>query len=192
MSTIQHRTAAGLLGLALLAPVPVASLAPPATAATASCVTSWGSLSRTDPDARVGDGAVTDLRSGRHACFDRIVIDVAGVPASKVGYAVAYVDRVARPGSGSTVPLDGGARLRLRVTVPAYDGEGRATYDPVDRDRVVDVSGYRTVRQVAMAGSFEGETTVGVGVRARLPYRVQLLDGPGTGSRLVLDVAHRW
>ena len=52
--------------------------------------------------------------------------------------------------------------------------------------------GRYTLRQVALAGSFEGQTTFGVGVRARLPYRVFLLDGPGNGSRLVLDVAHRW
>ena len=31
------------------------------------------------------------------------------------------------------------------------------------------VAGYRTFRQVAWAGSFEGQTTVGLGVRARLP-----------------------
>lgn len=30
------------------------------------------------------------------------------------------------------------------------------------------------------------------GVRARLPFRVFVLDGPGSGSRLVVDVAHRW
>ena len=46
--------------------------------------------------------------------------------------------------------------------------------------------------QVAMVGSYEGRTTFGVGVRARLPMRVFTLDGPGTGSRLVIDVAHRW
>ena len=54
------------------------------------------------------------------------------------------------------------------------------------------MSGYRTLRQVAWAGSFEGQTSLGVGVRARLPFRVTVLDGPGTGSRVVLDVAHRW
>ncbi len=32
----------------------------------------------------------------------------------------------------------------------------------------------------------------GVGVRARLPFRMFSLAGPGTGSRIVLDVAHRW
>jgi hypothetical protein len=54
------------------------------------------------------------------------------------------------------------------------------------------VSGYRTFRQVAYAGSFEGQTTIGVGVRARLPFRVFTLAGPGSNSRLVIDVAHHW
>lgn len=56
----------------------------------------------------------------------------------------------------------------------------------------MNVAGYSTFRQVALAGSFEGETTIGLGVRARLPMRVIVLDGPGSGSRLVIDVAHRW
>jgi hypothetical protein len=29
-------------------------------------------------------------------------------------------------------------------------------------------------------------------VRARLPFRVLLLTGPGTHSRVVVDVAHLW
>jgi hypothetical protein len=56
----------------------------------------------------------------------------------------------------------------------------------------VNVTGYSTFRQVAWAGTFEGQTTVGLGVRARLPFRVFTLAGPGSGSRLVIDVAHRW
>lgn len=75
--------------------------------------------------------------------------------------------------------------------VPAYDDRGRATY-PVNGSELVDVSGFRTFRQVAGAGTFEGQATLGVGTRARLPFRTFVLDGPGSGSRLVLDVAHRW
>jgi hypothetical protein len=56
----------------------------------------------------------------------------------------------------------------------------------------VNVTGYRTLRQVAHAGTFEGQTTIGVGVRARLPFRTFTLAGPGRGSRLVIDIAHRW
>ncbi len=43
-----------------------------------------------------------------------------------------------------------------------------------------------------MASSLEGQTTIGVGVRARLPFRTFVLDGPGSNSRVVIDVAHRW
>jgi hypothetical protein len=54
------------------------------------------------------------------------------------------------------------------------------------------VIGFRTFRQVAFLGTFEGYTTIGLGVRARLPFRVFVLPGPGSGSRVVIDVAHRW
>ncbi|MET3934812.1 hypothetical protein [Arthrobacter sp. OAP107] len=54
------------------------------------------------------------------------------------------------------------------------------------------VSKYKTFRQVAWAGSFEGHTTLGLGVRARLPFKVYTLAGPGSGSKLVIDVAHQW
>ncbi|MDF2144717.1 hypothetical protein [Knoellia sp. p5-6-4] len=39
--------------------------------------------------------------------------------------------------------------------------------------------------------SFEGDTQLGLGVRARLPFRVSTLQDAMT-SRLVIDVAHRW
>jgi hypothetical protein len=45
---------------------------------------------------------------------------------------------------------------------------------------------------VASAGSFEGVTNVGLGLRARLPFRVFTLSGPGSTTRLVIDVAHAW
>jgi hypothetical protein len=51
----------------------------------------------------------------------------------------------------------------------------------------VNLAGYQTFREAKFAGSFEGQTSVGLGVRARLPFRVFTLD-----SRLVVDVAHRW
>jgi len=76
--------------------------------------------------------------------------------------------------------------------VPSYDDAGHSTYNPANRKALTNVRGYRTFRQVADAGSFEGETTIGLGVRARLPFRVFTLTGPGTTSRIVVDVAHRW
>lgn len=151
------------------------------------CGLVWGSLPETaDP---FSAGTVTDVRSGRHECFDRLVVDVDGDPA---GYRVGYVDEVAAEGSGRPVPLRGGSFLRVSVKAPAYDEQGRSTYTPADPDELVDVDGYDTFRQAAWAGSFEGRTTIGLGVRARLPVRAFVLDGPGGGSRVVVDVAHRW
>lgn len=153
------------------------------------CGIYWGSLSRTNGSAYTS-GTVEDVRAGRHACFDRLVIDVDDVPGS-LTYDVCYVDQVRQDGSGLPVPLAGGADLQVIVRAPAYQA-GAPTYSPDDPDHLVDVTGWSTFRQVATAGSFEGQTTVGLGVRARLPFRAFVLDGPGDGARLVVDVAHRW
>jgi hypothetical protein len=101
------------------------------------------------------------------------------------------VDRVRQEGSGFAVPLRGGARLQVTVVAPAYDNY-RQTYRPANRSELVNVAGFQTFRQIAWAGSFEGQSTIGLGVRARLPYRVFVVQGPGAGSRFVIDVAHRW
>jgi len=153
--------------------------AAPASAATA-CRTAWGSLPQTRPS--VLSTEITGVRAGTHACFDRLVVDLAG---RGDGWSVRYVEEVHADGSGAVVPVRGGARLEVLVVEPV-----RPSF--VGGRELADVRGYPTFRQVAWAGSFEGQTTLGLGVRARLPFRVTLLAGPGGGSRLVVDVAHRW
>ena len=55
------------------------------------------------------------------------------------------------------------------------------------------MTGWSTFRQIKLVGpSFEGVTQFGLGVRARLPFRVFTLTGPGSMTRVVIDVAHRW
>ncbi|GGY41399.1 hypothetical protein GCM10010384_55460 [Streptomyces djakartensis] len=157
-----------------------------ATAATA-CPTGWGSLAKTDTSATISP--VRDVRTGRHDCFDRMVIDVPG-GGSDVGYSVRYVDRLYQDGSGQYIPVAGGAILEVRVYAPAYDPETGAPTYPGRVARPlpgVDLTGYRTFRDTRYAGSFEGETQIGLGVRARLPFRVLQLDG-----RVIVDVAHSW
>lgn len=159
-------------------------------AATPYCGIWWGSLDKATT-AGYTSGTVENVRAGRHTCFDRMVIDVEDVPGS-LGYQVRYVDAVRQDGSGQVVPLRGGATLQVVLRAPAYDEDGGSTLNPPKRSELVDVTGWSTFRQVAWAGSFEGQSTIGLGVRARLPYRVFVLDGPGDGARLVIDVAHRW
>lgn len=189
-----RRMALGVaIAVGLLAPgASLASAVTPTSADRAATMTPycgivWGSLpeSATSGTAR---GTLYDVRAGRHACFDRLVFDVHGPIA---GYRVQYVDAVRAPGSGAVVGVAGRARLEIRIEVPAHDTAGRATYRPASHSRLVDVRGWDTFRQVAWAGSFEGSTTVALGVRARLPMRVFVLPGADR-SRLVVDVAHYW
>ena len=148
---------------------------------------SWGSLPKASSVIGL-ETHIVGVRAGRHQCFDRIVIDLDG-PAT--GYRVGYVSELGQPGSGQTVPVTGGAIIEIITVAPGYDDDGQPTISPAAVDQVA-VTGYRAFRDVAWAGSFEGQTTLGLGVRARLPFRVFSLDGPGDGSRVVVDVAHSW
>lgn len=174
LATRRPRRTLAALGAALaLSAVPAA--APSAQAA--SCAVTWGSLAKTS--APLATGRVTGVRAGKHACFDRLVVDMTG---RAPGYNVRYVSTVTMDGSGHAVPVAGGARLQ----VVAHKG---ATSVP----SLPSVAGHQTFRQVKWAGSFEGYTSFGLGVRARLPFRVFTLYDPTTNrSRLVVDVAHRW
>ena len=116
------------------------------------------------------------------------MIDLRSTPAS--GWSVRYGD-VRTPGEGKLVPLRGAADLEVVADAPAYDAAGHATYRPATPTEAVDVTGYTTFRQVAFAGSFEGTTTFGLGVRARLPFHVSTTTASGR-SMLVIDVAHTW
>ncbi len=161
----------------------LATSSAPASAAP-YCGIVWGST----PEYRstMSSDELVGIRTGQHACFDRLVLDVDGAVE---GYSVQYVDEVRQDGSGFVVPLRGGARIQVTALVPVAPTDAFFTGAGSD---VADVSGYRTFHQVAWAGSFEGHSTLGLGVRARLPFRVLLLDGPGDQFRMVVDVAHRW
>jgi hypothetical protein len=159
------------------------ALASAASAAPAPyCGIRWGSLQKSH--SATTQAFLTNIRAGRHDCFDRLVLDTRG---NVTGYSVRYVATVFEDPSGRVVPLRGGAKLSIVARAPAFDLAGRATYRFANRAELVNVSGFRTFRQVAWAGSFEGQTNLGLGVRARLPFRVFTLPG-----RLVIDVAHRW
>ncbi|MFD1529577.1 AMIN-like domain-containing (lipo)protein [Pseudonocardia aurantiaca] len=190
MSSTARRALTVLLALAGVA-LPVTAIFVPAVlpAAAPVCSISWGSAPE---DVRVlGRAPVTAVGTGSDRCWDRVVFTLPG-PAA--GYSVAYVDTVEQDGSGDVLPVPGGAKLRVQLHHPAYDDGGNATLTPpVSPGRpLADVSGFRTLRSVIYGGSFEGGTTIGVGTRTRLPFRVFTLEGPGSGSRIVIDVAHHW
>ena len=111
-----------------------------------------------------------------------MVIDFNGGIGS---YNVKYVPGVPHQAKDGDIPLRGGAFLQVDLRNSNWMSGAANNAD------LVNVNGWQTLRQVA-AESFEGYTTVGIGVRAQLPFRVFTLNGPGAGSRLVVDVANYW
>jgi len=185
------RTPIRLLVLTLASAL--AAVVLPATAQAAPyCGITWGSLAKahTANDREMVNG----VRTGRRACFDRLAIDVGGQDTTFGSYDVRYVPLVYTDGKGDPVPVRGAADLQIVLKAPSYDHRGNATFD-ANRRELVNVSGYTTFRQVAGAGSFEGYTTLDLGVRARLPFRVFTLAGTPASDdtpRVVIDVAHSW
>lgn len=180
-----------LLGGAVLgAAVPAAAVgtAAGATASVTACPTGWGSLPKSVSATAYGD-PLTDIRSGTHECYDRLVFDVPGGGTS-VGYQVSYVSKLIQDASGETIPVSGGAILEIRLSAPSYDpNTGAPTYPGVSGQPLpgITLTGYPTFRDTRFGSSFEGVTQVGLGVRARLPFRVLQLS-----DRVVVDVAHTW
>ncbi len=136
------------------------------------------------------------VRVGRHDCYDRVVLDVNG--PSDVGYTVRYVPVVTADGSGEPMPVAGNAALAVIVHAPPLgldDGghqPGRTLADTGEHLHSPDrLSGWRSLRAVRYVGFFEGQTTLAIGVRETLPFRVSSqLDQTDHIRRIVIDIAH--
>jgi hypothetical protein len=161
----------------------------PSAAAAPYCGIYWGSLGKSSAS-NTAITYVQNVRAGRHQCFDRMVVDIIG---GTTNYNAQYVQTLVNP-AGESVPLRGGAKLEVNVFSHTQDVfSGAPVFRPANPNELVNVSGFATFRQIKLVGpSFEGVTQIGLGVRARLPFRVFTLAGPGQGSRLVIDVAHYW
>jgi hypothetical protein len=179
--------ATAMSGVAVAAP----AIAVPSTGASttgagahrAGCSLDWG----TNPKHR-GYSAITvatrvrAVRAGMHGCFDRLVIDMSG--GKRPPFSARYVKRIVADPSGKVLKVRGHAKILITVRGPA----GRH-YHP-NAVNLTDVSGFKTFRQVRGAGSFERVTSIGLGVRAKLPFRVFELGSSQSAWRIVVDVAH--
>jgi hypothetical protein len=124
---------------------------------------------------------VVAIRTGRHASFDRVVIDMRG---DAPGYRVGYVKKVREDGSGKVVDTRGRANLLVRLTpANAHHENGRPTYSGPNRFTV----GYPALREIALAGDFEGTVSIALGISDKNAFRVTTLTEP---TRIVVDIAH--
>jgi hypothetical protein len=161
-----------LTAFATAASAALVTIAVPSTQSqAATCNVTWGSTAKAVTN--LTHRTLTAVRAGRHACYDRLVLDLN---RGGEGFRVRYVQAVRDQGRGEIIPLRGRAFLQV-------DDQSQATRSI----SMPNVAGYSTFRQVAWGGSFEGYTTVGLGVRARLPFRAFRYD-----NHLVIDVAHTW
>ncbi|GAA4702669.1 AMIN-like domain-containing (lipo)protein [Streptomyces youssoufiensis] len=190
-----------LASAGLAATVTTANAAtPPATTANTDRDPIWGSGTDAPCDPIWGSGDKTaeptnyrpleNIRAGQHACFDRLVFDVRGTGDQPIGYRVGYVNELRQDGSGDLIKVGGGAILEVRAAAPSYDPEtGGATYQGRAGQPLpgVNLTGFKTFKDARFGSSFEGDTQIGLGVRARLPFRVTQ-----TANHLVVDVAHSW
>ena len=124
----------------------------------------------------------SDIRTGAHPCFERVVIELAGA-GDMPGVRVEYVDDpVLLSPSDQTVEIDGDATLVISVAawMPSMEGDGYAgATDFVPTN----VSHIRQVRQIE---NFEGMTAWVIGLDAVRDFEVAFLDSP---PRIVVDMA---
>jgi hypothetical protein len=126
----------------------------------------------------VGSPKLVTLRAGHHTGYDRVVFQLDGPIPSY--YSVRYVPQVRLDGSGEPLRLRGAAFLEVVIRAPTHDEHYRPVLTPT-RLR----PDFPTLREVNAPGSFEGQTTAGIGVAYRAPFRVLELTSP---TRIVIDL----
>jgi hypothetical protein len=169
-------TLAATVGLALTATTASASStdlpAPTGTAPVSATGTATG----------LGEPKLVNVRTGRHAAYDRTVFDFTG---GTPGYHVEYGTLVSG-GTGDPIPLAGAASLVV-VFTPAFAHDidtGAVTYDIT---RTLNPA-LPTLRQIRFGEDFEAHVSAGLGLADRVGFRVFQLHNP---DRVVIDVAHR-
>src|SRR5262252_11220957 len=172
---------AAMASFALAGTTAVAASAAPAAPDRPYCGITWGSQPK--QAGSMVQTRVRDVRAGQHPCFDRLVIDLGA--GHRPGYSVKYMNQIVQQASGQPIPVKGGAKLSIAIQAPARNGF------PANSHNLVNVTGFRTFRQVVGAGSFEGITSFGLGVSYKLPFRVFIVKVPGA-SHVIIDVAHKW
>lgn len=127
-------------------------------------------------------GPIEAIRVGRHSCFDRLVVDIRGpLP----GWGVKYRDALIADGSGRNVPFRGRKIMEINLNTNAHNiNTGRRTFTlPARPD-------FPEFKDLILAGDFEGQTQIGVGVANVRPFRVFTLPGARGHTLWILDVKH--
>ncbi|MFI6101437.1 hypothetical protein ACIA8G_38325 [Lentzea sp. NPDC051213] len=127
---------------------------------------------------------LSNIRTGQHAGFSRVVLDLSGLPTE---HRVSEVTSVSHCASGNPITVAGGGIQEiLSVTLigaAAHDDNGNLTYTGSQNFAT---PGLSNVRGVALTCDFEATLGIAVGYgNANSWHRVFTLTNP---NRLVIDV----
>jgi hypothetical protein len=124
---------------------------------------------------------LSNIRVGRHATYDRIVLDFHGqVPRQ---FRATWVPVLRRDPSDQRVVLRGKKFLDIAVQgTSEFDVDGRRVFHGSTKFNTPQL---RNVRAVAIIGDFERVVNIGVGARHRSWVHMFTLTRP---SRLVIDI----
>ncbi|MCF4121677.1 hypothetical protein L1785_11860 [Antribacter sp. KLBMP9083] len=126
---------------------------------------------------------VTDVRTGRHEGYDRVVFELGGTGEGVPGWRVEYVPEALDDGSGNAVEVDGDSILQVVISGTAMPLDSGVTEWPGDRLAPTDTE---AVKEVVYRFVFEGYSTAFIGVDGDpRPFRAFLLEDP---VRVVVDV----
>ena len=152
------------------------------TAPTVPCAPTGDTYAKESEDPLAMSGLFgKDIRTGRHACFERVVIELQG-SGDFPGWTVEYQDDpVVLEESNETVFLSGDATIvaRFGAWMQTMESEGYSGPRDVFPTNVSDILELRLVE------NWEGVTRWAIGVDKERPFTVtQLTDPP----RLVIDI----
>lgn len=125
---------------------------------------------------------ITDVRTGLHEDFDRVVLDLTG-DEPVLGWFVGPVDEAVEDPTGFALDVEGETFLQLGVRGIDWTTESPQRYDG---DPVAG-AGTAVLTEVVFGGLFEGQQQVVLGLREETDYRIFSLSDP---ARIVVDVRH--
>ena len=135
-------------------------------------------------DGEVGVVAVTDVRVGTHADFDRVVFEIEG--DGLAGWDVRYVDEATSQGSGEEVEVAGDAVLAVALQNVTLPPDLPADIEIWEEDRVEGPIG-GLIAEVVNDTIFEGIQLVFVGLDEERAFVIERFEDP---QRVVIDIPH--
>jgi hypothetical protein len=124
----------------------------------------------------------TDIRTGGHECFERVVLELGG-SGELPGYQVRYEpDPILDSPRGEPVDIAGDATLVLSVGAWMPDIEGNGYQGP----REFVPTNVVNIRELEQIENFEGQNAWAIGLDRQRDFTVSTLSDP---VRIVIDIA---